>query len=144
MELSYIAGFIDGEGTIGITRQTNGKSYCGYIAVVNTYKQVLLDIQDKFGRGSILVANSKGQYGSKVCWRWEIRGKYVCEILSLVIPYLRIKKRQAELVLEYYRDWGHFRSYPGNPIPQFVLDKRVWFKAEIHKLNSGYSEGFVK
>ena len=136
MEAAYIAGIVDGEGTIGIKRQSNGKSYNGYICVVNTCKELLINLLDRYDRGSVSDCTSRLQMGNRVCWRWEVAGSHVVVVLKELLPFLFIKKEQAELVIDYYEKLSRFRASRNNPIPQWVLDERARYKVRIHQLNS--------
>ena len=40
---------------------------------------------------------------AKPSWVWEIRSKKACEFLPLVLPYLQIKRPQAELALSFQK-----------------------------------------
>lgn len=100
----YLAGIIDGEGCIGMEHLApRGKSrkkdyYLTRLTVINTSKMLM----------DLLVGTFKGQYdtrkkieGRKICYRWHVFGKDQENALIALMPYLRIKKQQAELVMEY-------------------------------------------
>jgi len=103
-ELAYIAGLFDGEGTVTINVY-NAKRPTGTIKV--KYLQVSLSSTDQntinylketFG-GSIfpvkVVGNRKPQ------WRWLIVSWAAADILSRLIPYIRIKKEHAIIGIDF-------------------------------------------
>lgn len=113
IELAYIAGFVDGEATIGIRRHKPEKpnwspKYMPYFSVVNTNYQVLDDMKDFFQarvRQNPIVKHvgSKNGYQSRLpCYKLVVAGSYkVPKILHPLLPYLRVKKELAELIIEF-------------------------------------------
>lgn len=99
-DCAYIAGQLDADGSIGIyeqSRTVSGTEYASVILRVTLYSQdrnLLEWIQESFG-GTI--TRSHG------CYYWLLTGDYVT-FLSKVAPYMRTKRRQAELALEY-KSW---------------------------------------
>jgi hypothetical protein len=101
--IAYIAGFIDGEGCISVTTKKNTYgmlTYDPYIQVTNTNKAVLEFCRYVLGFGNIKVkhsdrANTRDYY---ILYIW---GKAKVKIaLSIILPYLIVKKGVAELVLK--------------------------------------------
>lgn len=100
---AYLAGFIDGEGTLTITRHTR-KDRPGYkrfnirLAVYNTNLSLLKYIQSHFG-GTLMIAKRSGgiwKDQGQLAWAEE----QIVEILELVRPFLFAKRKQAEILLE--------------------------------------------
>ena len=101
----YLAGIIDGEGCITIGRgfRPNGTiNYNAIIAVTNTNKDVIVWIQRNFGGGFYL---SKGNDARcKPSYRWRLFKKESIELILLaILPYLIIKKQQAQILLNFVR-----------------------------------------
>ena len=98
VEKAYFAGIFDGEGTIGICHSNkHRKSRQLQIAVGQTIKgyPVLRRLEEKFGGGI---------YPGIRCKRWCINGKKAGDFLALVLPYMLIKRDEAELALEFERE----------------------------------------
>lgn len=101
--LSYLAGIIDGEGSIGIehlspTKNRSKSYYVCRLTVINTSKKLMDRLVETFG----------GQYdirkkidGRKLCYRWHIFGKDLEKVLNEIMPYLFLKNDRAELLLKY-------------------------------------------
>ena len=110
-ELAYIAGIIDGEGHLGISKNTTKRQrqrnpkYQSEICVINTDKRLMDWLESKMG-GLINARNMNGKNVKKDIWkisyRWRIQESLHPELLNLILPYLVIKKRQAELIIEYW------------------------------------------
>ena len=103
--LSYLAGIIDGEGCIRLQTIKNNPrwntQYHAAISIGMTDKKVIQMFADRYGSkiGVECVPNRKAVY------RWKKAGnKIVPPILTELLPYLIVKKPQAELVLKYYNE----------------------------------------
>jgi hypothetical protein len=95
----YLAGMIDADGSIGTTLTGANKNVVGRVIVANTNHDFLRTLKEEFG-GSL----SLRKVGAKEGWKpfgsisWTNRQAEV--ILVNVLPFLLIKKKQAELCLE--------------------------------------------
>ena len=92
-DLQYLAGFFDGEGSIGIT----GESLC--VRVVNTYRPILEKFQSAFG--GVVDCHRKGDERSRLTWEWRAYGDTAAAALTALLPLLREKAPQAYLGLHY-------------------------------------------
>jgi len=98
VEKAYIAGFIDGEGYIGIHRN-KGRWFEAELAITNSNKEILLWIKDKLSISSSVRCIHKES--NKPRYQLEIRGNQaVSRLLRILLPYLRTKKEHALLVIE--------------------------------------------
>lgn len=107
---AYIAGFIDGEGSIGLYIQKPSDNHTSYrlgfrflpqVTIFNTNRPVLDDISEKYKGG--LTLSRKRKRGNKTYWELRFGSRKLIKILTDVLPYLKIKKIQAELLLEFYK-----------------------------------------
>jgi|SoiMetStandDraft_2_1073263.scaffolds.fasta_scaffold00037_9 hypothetical protein len=132
--MSYLAGIVDGEGCIGLehlspTKNRKKDYYVCRLTVVNTSEELM----------KLLVSSLKGQYdtrkkieGRKTCYRWHVFGKDLEQAILALLPYLRIKKKQAKLVLEY----RNTVASNGWLISDDVLAHRKTIWIECKKLNT--------
>lgn len=106
--LSYLAGFIDGEGTVGVSRRnryglTYSKQwYCydPYVSISNTDLPILDYIQGRLGFGSVRGKFQNGNhYGNKPKYSFWTSNRNARILLTSLEPYLRVKKEQAQLVI---------------------------------------------
>lgn len=102
----YIAGFIDGEGYLGIRRHTHSKSVYGFhyqivvkVAQIEINQEPLLEIQKLFG-GHISKPRMEGNRRPTVTWELS-NTKLVSRFLKEIGHLLRIKKPQAQILQEY-------------------------------------------
>lgn len=104
-DLIWLAGFIDGEGAIYIDKVKRNTiyfypEYHPVLQVSNTYLPVMKALELKgFGHLHTLFFNDdrrKTAYWIRMCKLQELR-----DFLPKLIPFLRVKKKQAVLLLEY-------------------------------------------
>jgi len=95
-DLAYLAGIIDGEGTIGIYYHKGRNSYRVKIYVVNTYKPLIDWLGSVFG-GFVYQRTHKTW---KTKYEWHL-GEDAMDLLKSLIPYLKIKKEQALTAIEF-------------------------------------------
>ena len=134
-ELAYMAGIIDGEGTIGIYRSTSksGKNSFQVWVIVVQKNPIIIDwMKERFGGPRLfrMVRNrtffsvngpSKKIYQT---YRWYLMGKKAGDLLKKVRPFLVLKGKKADLgialadsLLEGGKEWkypaGSQRSHTG-------------------------------
>lgn len=100
-DLAYIAGFIDGDGSICaqiIVRTDYVLRFQIYLTVnvtqKNRRKYILEKLRKIWGKG---IVRDRGDGNSE----WALNGfAHVGPFLTQILPYLRLKKKQANLVLK--------------------------------------------
>ena len=102
-QLAWLAGFIDGEGTIGIY-QVNGRPQL-QLKVNNTCLTVIEFIHTLTGIGSVTYVDKAKQLNSKSVlpqkyWRVTSASE-MRDIISKLLPYLLVKTDQAIMMLEF-------------------------------------------
>ena len=102
-EAAYLAGFIDGEGSIAITasKLMNGVKNGGLaliMKITNTNKSVLEDIASLWGGR---LALSYATTGAKPVFALYWGAKDAGTILGEIKPYLKIKKEQCDIALQF-------------------------------------------
>jgi hypothetical protein len=110
VDIGYVAGLVDGEGTVTITQQTKYKKqtsqYRTWVYIVNTYKPLIELLKRDLG-GSTDVNYDRKRITAlrkKPLHRWRVMSHSdVKKILEMVLPYLVVKRRQAELVLQFVK-----------------------------------------
>ena len=99
MNISYLAGFFDGEGCISVS-QTPRTSRIR-VAVTNTKKEVVEEYYNRFG-GSIFLANRDDSPQARPQWVWSLAKKSeIQRFLDEVGKHLVLKSEQVKLADEY-------------------------------------------
>jgi len=112
---SYLAGLFDGEGCFSIAGSWKKRKYGGkestkpffhmnlLISLYNTDLGVMKWLITKFG-GTYYVHHPSKAPNHKVGYSWHPKGAKNKELLLLgILPYLIIKREQAQISLEYVR-----------------------------------------
>src|SRR3990170_2802441 len=132
----WLAGWWDGECTIGIIRENRSKNksgarYVAYMSVSNTHLPIMLELAKFFDKS---LQTEKG-FGpkAKTQYRLQLRGGSIDKHLPLMLPHLRVKRQQAEEVLRFRE--VRSKQTPGKRMdPQIDEEsRRLW--EELRTLN---------
>lgn len=123
-ELIYIAGFFDGEGCIHIYK-SRSRGFTLQVSAANTDRQVIQFICDRFG-GRIHRLQKKGN--RKPCWRVDLVARRANHLLTALLPYLRVKKDQAELALEFQKSMSKYERPLTNDTISYRESLRIRLK----------------
>lgn len=126
--MDYIAGIIDGEGYIGLWKtKTRSQIEYGYqpgikIAMVDC-DDLLYALADEFGGYVHHRTASQANHRNSTCW--ELKGKTLLKpVLEDIMPHLRIKTRQAELLYEFCHLGNLHPLYA--PLERFELAETIY------------------
>ena len=106
LDIAYIAGLFDGEGSVDYARRwekrTKGKYKVWRIRceVAMTDKYVLEWIRDILGVGT--VRPKKVQKGMKPQWRWRCSFREAYEFAKLIWPHVQVKIHKIEQLIDHY------------------------------------------
>lgn len=102
---AYVAGIIDGEGSIIIRKRIASKTSQWFtlcVQVGHTSEWLVHFLQVNFPKSLVIGPyQSKTLPNSKPSWRWQIEAKAAGELLETIMPYLQLKRPQAELGLRF-------------------------------------------
>ena len=110
--LAWAAGIIDGEGTVLLAKNKANKTWTLRVVVGNTDPRMIAALHDLFGGGVSFTAARKGNW--RPVWRWYVYHKKAEACLERVLPWLRVKRDQAELGLQARRLVRPRRGRRGN------------------------------
>jgi hypothetical protein len=104
-EAVYIAAFIDGEGTISIRKykrkaMAGGFRYVPIVEMNNTDVGVMQYLRSVIGPARYHI-HKRYEDGRKTLYQLRLSVKVQRWLLDQIHPYLRIKKCQAEIVMEF-------------------------------------------
>lgn len=105
LQWAYLAGLFDGEGTFTISNSPprNGSPSYAFreVYVTNTNLEVLEWLKSKLG-GTIRITRHSGK-GWKDVYKWHAGAKQHYYVVKNILPFLIIKKKQAELILKFIK-----------------------------------------
>ena len=142
---AYLAGIIDGEGCISITKvpPKRGRVSPAYrlscaLGMANAYIPQLF----KFSFGGSVSRSQKGQ--NKTIWSWRTSGILANTFLKALLPYLRLKRNEAELAIKFQGRksvHGGVKGIQGHPLKtdeewaveeaQYILMRNLKDKSEV-------------
>jgi hypothetical protein len=140
-EKAYLAGFFDGDGCVNIaTHRIPGSiSPIYYMQVIfsQATREVLDRIQTLLGYGKVYKLREAKGKATRPLFAYIVNGKQAERTLCLMLPYLYIKKEQAEVALQF-RDT--MRGRPGcRGLSPNILHLREEYKQKLHNLKRGRS-----
>ena len=101
VELGWVAGILDGEGTVAFDRVGTWRK--PRLSVTSTDYEIVTAIKKLIG-GSV-VERSDRDARWKPCWAWKLSGSHqVLSLLEKVLPYLRCPQKvlRAKYLLRGY------------------------------------------
>lgn len=105
-EAAYLAGFVDGEGTVGIVKAKRKENRFGYrlqpyFTIPNTDVNVLVRIQEMCGNGRLVQQTNPANPHHKPGYALRFSPNQIRHVLPQIRPYLIIKARQADYMFEF-------------------------------------------
>jgi len=106
-ELAYLAGVIDSDGTIGIKcnsysmrviKDCSQPTYSERICIKQV-EPMAIDLGHRLFGGYRFTEDPSAKRG-KSLHGWQVTDKQAVALIKAVLPFLRIKRRQAEICLE--------------------------------------------
>ncbi len=145
-EASYMAGIMDGEGTFYIgnysgNRKNGDKHYQTLIAVATTDKSLMDWLHNTFGGGvRAYTPKQMSKNSRKQVFRWCATSNRMLHICEIIFPYLVIKRRQAEIMIEIRKTFNDLHNIKGRQhvqnLPTGVLELRQQLMDELQLLHT--------
>ena len=115
LEVAYIAGIFDGEGSVDYAQRMEKKKKTRPTAYLTwrircevsmTNKDVMEWIHKKVGVGSLNL-NIKNKSPSskphwKDQWRWRCTHRDALKFAKMIIPYAKVKKEKLQQIIKHY------------------------------------------
>jgi hypothetical protein len=100
---AYIAGLVDGEGTITLTRLHAHENRRLVVSIANTELQLLDFVLDRVGAGKITRKKTVSDRHTP-SYFYAITSRQALSLLRQILPYLRSYKRhRADLAIKQYQ-----------------------------------------
>lgn len=129
VEKSYIAGIIDGEGSILLEKFHKNQLPSPAVSIASTSLELLQWIKDTFGKGTIKRKKNYNKDLHKDCYTYLLRYNDALIFIEEIYPYLIIntKRKRAQLLLDDYK-----RLTPRNGrYSEEILDLKLKFYNEF-------------
>jgi len=105
LEKAYIAGIIDGEGSIMLQKFHSNEHPSPCISIASTTIELLNWIKLAVGKGIIKTKKNYNSNKHRDCYSYILKYNDALEFLELIYPYpvVNSKKKRAELILSKYK-----------------------------------------
>jgi hypothetical protein len=142
-DLAYLAGLTDADGSIYVTHTNRLRTYYPTVCWAMTHKATIRWVSEVVGGGDPVLHNhtnlrrgatSWGSSTFREQWRTQVSGSRARLLCERMLPYMRTKTRQAELVAIFPVDE---RKAPGVRLSDAVRLERERIGAEISRINQG-------
>ncbi len=137
-ERAYIAGLVDGEGSIYVAAvgPNRDKTVYPIVTIAMTHSGLIQWLAEKLQAGTVKLHNQtslRSHPHFKPQYRMQIFGKRAQLLCQVIYPYLKVKAEQARLVSEFPCD---ARIAPGIKIARTDINEvRYRLRDQINALN---------
>lgn len=112
IERAYVAGFFDADGYVGVVHPQTGANAGAFwlrATITNNHTGILQEFQEKLGGRIYAKDNKREQWLHQYNLAWQ--GAQVKDFLSVILPYLKVKRQQAEIALQFpLRSTGEYKT----------------------------------
>ena len=134
-QIAYLAGIIDGEGTISVSRKKDKTmkrkmSLRPFLSVANTNLELIQWMYEITGLGQMSKLRISKNIKHTPFKRWTVWTRQAEQIVKLILPYLIVKKLQALACLELLNNQKHV---PG--LTEEAWNKQLEIADILTKLN---------
>ena len=141
-KLAYTAGILDGEGTVflerRVTRKGDYRNYVLTVVISNTNEWLIKWLEFNYGGN---VSSYQQKHPNRLLsWRWRIQATKAMEFLRLVLPYLILKRPQAEIAIQFQLN----RSHRHRTDEEKAVDEAQKLLISSYNSNSGCAKGRLK
>ena len=137
---AYLAGLIDGDGTISLSKHARRVHPCLMICISNSSKRLMKFLKGKYGRLGKVYRQRKSTAHHKTMMVFQFNAVSHQSILEGILPFLHIKDKQAMLCLELLRtkNWSH-----GKRTPLLPRHLEIWRRVVELNQVKGRMQAFV-
>lgn len=116
---AWAAGIIDGEGSIFVMTQKRldrerDTNYILRVAVQSTDPFMTAELKRLWPEGAEFSVQRDKRENCSNTMKWQLNGSRASTFLVDILPYMRVKKAQAEIAIEFQtsskKHWKHMQS----------------------------------
>lgn len=140
LELAYLAGFFDGEGTIIICKDKSRLGNVNYRLRVGASQVIpapITMLQDKFG--GLTQIHKKSSLSHRDIFTWQLHSQKAKEFLKCLLPYLTVKRDQAMFAITWVDQNKKFKG------KKKTENDLIWLEAQKEELSrmKGYAKNNI-
>jgi hypothetical protein len=150
LSYEYIAGLFDGDGCVSCSliqqRSAAGKLYgktlmMPHVGIFNQNLEVLLEVMNTMECGEVLACVGNRKKGNTGAYRWDLNKTDIRLALDKLLPYLRVKREQAQVML-LLLDTTKGKANGNRPLTPEVIQQRQLLVAKLGELNHADSKAY--
>lgn len=105
LEKAYIAGIVDGEGSIMLQKFHSNEYPSPCVSIASTTYELLDWIKTIIGKGTIKQKKNYNSSKHKDCYSYILKHNNAIQLIKEIYPYLIInsKRKRAELIINKYK-----------------------------------------
>jgi hypothetical protein len=139
IELAWAAGFTDGEGCLSIARQTytdprRRATYRMRVDIMQNNLEVLTDFERAVGLKGRIYAVKRHHSQNRDCYRIAYDGEAAFELIRRLHPFLRRKRHEADVSLQFERTCQLSRHFGPKGCPEAIWVLRARFYRKLQAL----------
>ena len=145
-QIAYLAGLIDGEGTLfignyGKKDKIRGTGFFQTVIGVTTTDKCLVDwLYTNFtGWKSEYTPKQRAKNCKGPVYSWKCTSDLLTHLCELMLPYLVIKKDQAKILLEmrktYFSSEYQLGKQGVQPLSDEIIERRLFLMDQLKKLH---------
>lgn len=136
IEKAYLAGIIDGEGSIMLIRFKTNQHPAPCVSIASNSKELLNWIIQVTGVGKVKSKKNYNAYKHANSFTYEVKYNNAIELLQSISPYLRIPSKQlrAKLIIN---DYKKLTIRNGRYTKEQLLEKENFYKKFMSIQESG-------
>lgn len=149
-QLAYLAGIMDGEGCFFIgnySRSKHGAKYYQTVLSVSSCSPELIDwLSMNFGGMNTKYTHKQTPKNSrKPVYRWIASGDRLTHLCEVMFPYLVIKRREAEILLEMRKTFEKYSPKKGQRSRMKLLPEDLEIRQKLFdELKSIHTRAYKK
>lgn len=144
--LAYLAGFFDGEGTIGVLRIPKKSGAVGFTlrcGVTQTSLPVLEKYRGIFGGRISKKGDRRPNPNWAPAWVWIISGGAAVRFLETIQPYIILKASQIPIALRFFKEF-HPLVRARQKRPRVATQIGEQARAELMALHQGRGRDYTR
>lgn len=135
-DIAWFAGFFDGEGCVQVARAGRGdRVHVLRVSVTQVARAPIDRLAAAFG--GLVYPKPSRRPRDRHQWGWETRSWAAVRFLDALLPYLTVKRQEAELAIQYQRSKTTKRGVLSSP---FEIAEQASFREaliEAHHFEEG-------
>ena len=138
--MAYVAGLLDGEGSIviGVGKTRKGSpQYWLQVGITNTDRPLIDWLHQNLGGHISDNSHSPSRRRMRPCWVWRVMSNEAAAFLLRVTPHLRVKRQQAEIAVAFQKHMRTAKRLGPKSLSPEEIAVREAFRTRLRALTLG-------